>query len=148
MQNVRCVLFSSHNAEIIGGRETDGLIYIYRCFFSKHRHKTSHLVTAPRSRLLSGLSYPVRDTLTQPPGRPIVRLLPIFQMKAIKPVGSGMRMIHCIQMGPFVFPELLSVVRLFQDSRSFNASSINRQLIKIIAVSMFRTNRCVYWSDQ
>lgn len=98
-------------------------------------------------RLLSGFSYFVQDILIQLPRRQNVRFLAIFQQRAIKPFGNGIRMIHCIQMGSFVFSQLLSLVMLSNIS-SFHTSSINQQLIKIIAALIFKANHCVYCLDQ
>ena len=103
--------------------------------------------SASHSCLLSAFSYSAQDILIQPPRRLIVRFLAIFQGRAIKPVGTGIRMIHCIQMGSFVFSELLSLVML-SNIFPFHTSSINQQLIKIIAVLIFKANHCVYCPDQ
>lgn len=125
-------------------RQTDIQLFPFKTLLES---KSPCHSSAPHFCLLSGFSYSVQDILIQPPRRLIVRLLAIFQRRAIKPVGTGMRMIHCIQMGPFVFSELLSIVMLSK-TFPFHTSSINQQLIKIIAVLIFKTNHCVYCPDQ
>lgn len=112
--------------KLVRGCEKDRLMLIYGCFFSSAVIKQVALrqlspPTPPPTPLHHHhLSSPLWLELSLP-AHPhpatqaslFARLLPIFQMKAIKPVGSATWMIHCIQMGPFVFPSLLC---LLQDS--------------------------------
>lgn len=136
-------------------RQTDWYIAIS---FKKRSNKTSHLVTAARfnfthSRLLSGFSYSVQDILIQPPRWQNVRFLAIFQRRAIKPVGTGIRGWYTVYRWDHLSSsQLLSIVMLSNTppplTPLFHTSSNNQQLIKIIAALIFKANHFVYCPDQ
>lgn len=57
----------------------------------------------------------------------------------VKPVGTGIHEITCLQMELFFFPELLSVV-MFPNTFPFHASTIKQWFFKIIPVLIIEMN--------